>query len=52
MAYKIIDSNLLRKEFCDMLTELHDRQTEEAYHEEIGARTYMERLIELIEGEK
>lgn len=48
-TYKIIDANRLREVFCDMLTELHDDGSPDAYLQEIGAKKYMDKLIKMIE---
>lgn len=47
--YKIIDANFLRRLFCDMLDELHDDGSPEAYSQEIGAKKFMDKIIEKIE---
>ena len=48
-TYKIIDANMLRKVFCDMLTDLHDDAAPEEYMQAIGMKKYMDRLIQIIE---
>lgn len=48
-TYKIIDANLLRKAFCDLLTDLHDDAAPDSYSQEIGAKKYMDKLIQIIE---
>lgn len=49
-TYKIIDADFLRRLFCDFIAELHDDGSPDAYLQEIGAKKYMDKIIEEIEG--